>query len=381
MRSFQNNSGLPSYDLLPMTTKVSSIYVPDEGNESAKILLVGEAPGEDEEHERRPFVGRSGQFLERYLGRCGVSRSEVYLANLCHYRPAGNKFTNLLGSDELASGLQALSETIEKVRPNIIIALGNWPNYYLTGNTSEKGGPGTGITSWRGSVVPGVGTHVPSAEGRKVLVTYHPAFVVRAEGFGFHPIFHLDLQKAVKESSNPDLTYPTFDELIDPPNVWDVVREMEQAEWLSVDIETFGNTMACVGFADSERRGLCITVNNQEGFGPAEHLLTSNVKKIFQFGTFDVNYLWKFYGIETANFVFDTYIAAANLMPEFSKGLAFLASIYTPFPFYKEDRKVHKATGDLSTLWRYNLKDCIATYMIAMQQMEELKDLYEGVGR
>jgi uracil-DNA glycosylase family 4 len=342
---------------------ISSTYVPDEGPDDARILFVGEAPGEDETSERRPFVGRSGQFLERYMGRVGLERDSVKLANLCHYQPPNNQFGKLLGSSELLEGLGELDRTIERVNPNIIIALGNWSNYYLTGNTSEKGGPGTGIMSWRGSVVPGVGTHIPSAEGRKIITTFHPTFVVRAEGFGYHPIFRLDLAKAVRHSSTRDIVYPQYHALIDPPNVWDVVKEMEQAEWLSVDIETFGNRMACCGFADSEGRAMCITTNNPEGFTPAQSLLTSKAKKIFQFGTFDVNYLWKYYSIETRNFTFDTYIAASNLMPEFSKGLAFLASIYTDFPYYKEDRKVWKATGDLSTLWQYNLKDCIATYM------------------
>lgn len=355
---------------------IGRIFVPYEGNENAKILLVGEAPGEDEEDQRRPFIGRSGQFLERYLGRCGVRRDEVYLANLCHFRPVGNKFTHLIGSSELESGLADLSNTIERLNPTVIIALGNWPMYYLTGATSEKGGPGTGIMSWRGSVIPGSGAHVPAAEGRKVMVTFHPAFVVRPEGFSFHPIFQHDLQKGVLHSHFPHFDYPVYDELINPPNVWDIVGEMSAADWVSVDIETFGDTMACVGFSDGPSRGMCLTFENPFGWHAAKALLESDVPKIFQFGTFDLDYMHHYYEINTKNFIFDTFIAAANLNPEFKKGLDFLTSIYTPFPFYKEERKIWKRTGSLLTYWQYNIKDCISTYMIAMQQMKELEELY-----
>ena len=76
------------------------------------------------------------------------------------------------------------------------------------------------------------------------------------------------------------------------------------------------------------------------------------------------------------NYTYDTYIGAANLMPEFPRGLDFLTSIYTWFPYYKQERKVWKEEGDLDILWNYNIKDIIATYQIAMAQMVELKELY-----
>lgn len=358
-------------------SKIGSTYVPDEGPENAKILCVGEAPGEDEESEGCPFIGKSGQFLERYLGRAGLSREQVFLANLCHYRPAGNKFELLLGSDKLDEGLNELGETINRINPNIIIALGRWPMYYLTGSTAEKGKAGTGITSWRGSIVPAIDNHIPNIAGRKVGITYHPAFVIRPEGFSNHPLFHFDLVRFAEESITPILNHPIYDSLINPPNVWDVVAEMKKAEWLSIDIETFGDTMACVGFADGPSRGLCITFENHNGWEPAWELLQSDVPKIFQYGIFDVDYIHNYYDVTTKNYIFDTYIAAANLEPEFPKGLDFLTSVYTPFPFYKEERKIWKRTGELTTYWNYNIKDCIVTYIIAMQQMRQLEALYK----
>ena len=357
-------------------SKIGNIRVDHEGPEDARILIVGEAPGADEEREGRPFIGRAGQFLERYLGRAGLQRSDVYLANLCQYRPKGNKFHHLIGSEALAEGLGVLSETIQRIQPNIIFSLGAWPMYYITGNTAQSGKMGTGVHNWRGSVVPAFDDYIPGIAGMKTLITLHPAYIIRPQGFGYHPLFHLDLLRGVKEAKTPEIFEPKYDEYINPPNVWDIVEDMLRSDWLTVDIETFGNSLACIGITDSVSRGLCITFESPFGWEPAIKLLESPARKIFQYGTFDINYLWKFYGIEVNNFAFDTYIAAANLMPEFPRGLDFLASIYTKFPFYKEERKIWKNQGDLTSLWRYNIKDIIATHEIAFHQMRELKELY-----
>ena len=95
-------------------------------------MLIGEAPGEEEEKEGEPFVGKAGTFLTRYLGRAGLERSDVYFGNLCQRRPLFNEFRNVLGSDELTTGLQILQDDIKRIKPNVIIALGNWPMYFLS---------------------------------------------------------------------------------------------------------------------------------------------------------------------------------------------------------------------------------------------------------
>lgn len=351
---------------------ISNIIVPHELREGTKILFVGEAPGEDEEKEGRLFVGKAGQLLERYLGRVGIQRRDASFANLCPRRPQNNQFErHLLNSPELTTGLQELADVINQLKPNIIVALGNWPMFFLTGCQGKE--MGSGISLWRGSIVP---CHFRGLENYKVLVTYHPSFIVRPEGFGNHPIFMQDLKKVKPESLFPEIRDPIYEAYIDPPNMFELGEEMAEAEWLSVDIETFGASLACVGFSDSIDRGMCLTFENPRSFQLAEEILAGPAKKIFQFGAFDINYLADYYKIKTNNYAFDTFIAAANLEPEFKRGLDFLTSVYTNFRFYKEERKIWKETGNLRTLWEYNIKDCIATYIIAMQQMEELELLY-----
>lgn len=124
---------------------ISSIYVPDEGPEDAKILFVGEAPGAVEEAggipgitdklSPRPFHpdAEGGKILTSVLGRNGIQRSDVRFTNLCHYRPRDNKFGYLLNSPQLQAGIKELCGYLQTHRPKVICALGNWPMYFQIG--------------------------------------------------------------------------------------------------------------------------------------------------------------------------------------------------------------------------------------------------------
>lgn len=356
-------------------SKLSKIYVPSEGNQNARILCVGESPGEDEESERRPFIGRAGELLTRYLGRAGVQRSEVFFTNLCKYRPDGDRFTNCLETPELSQGLVELKDEITTVKPNIILALGNWPMYFLTGLKADakNSKPGSGITTWRGSIVP-----CSFDGGQKVAVTFHPAFVIRPNGFGNNPIFLSDVTKAVEGSVSPLFSYPQYESIIDPgPDTLDeILKELARSEYNTIDIETFGPELACFGVCNGVDRGICLTFKKKDrNWKVAQEILKNPAQKVFHYGQFDINYLYHYYGWKTNNYAWDTYIAANNLNPGFPKTLAFLTSFYTRFPYYKEDRKIWKASYDLERLWAYNIKDIIATHTIMLGQKKEIDEL------
>lgn len=362
-------------------SKVGTTYVPSEpaSRGDRKIMVVGEAPGANEEQKLRPFIGDSGDLMIRYFGRHRVFREELHLTNLCKYRPDKNKFEKVLGTQELEEGLEELRQEIIEYQPNVIVAMGNWPLYYLTGHcgsNKNKPVPGAGITNYRGSVLPN--TLVPG--GPKVLATYHPAFIVRPTGFAMHPIFAMDLGRALEQAAFPEIRYPLYESHIDPDQgtLQLLMDEMVESRMVSIDIETFGQTLACVGFTSSEKWGLCLTFENPVAWEVSEYLLQTQTPKMFQFGAFDINWLKYFYQWETRGYGegqgWDTYIASASLMPEFPRGLDFLTSIYTAFPYYKTERKDWKQTGDLKTLWEYNIKDIIATLMIGNAQAKELKE-------
>lgn len=370
-------------------SRISTRKVPAEGPDRCDLMYVGEAPGRHEDTLGRPFVSKrvarqegyhdirsttAGDLLERYNERHGRGRDTYYLTNLCKYRPPNNKFKAVVGSPQLEEGLEELGDEIARVNPNCIVALGGWPLYYLTGQRGKT--PGSGIRRYRGSFLPGTGP----AEGRKVFASYHPAYILRA--WGANPILHYDIGRAISDSAFPDLNYPEYESYIDP--TFDVaqrlVEEAIEAPWTSLDIETFPSRIfSCIGFACSEEWGATFTLRRPDLHGLLQTLWEEQSRKIFQFGTYDVAFMQKFYGWRIGGLYpdgWDTYVAAASLMPEFKRGLDFLASIYTRFPYYKTERKVWKESGNMNDLFEYNIKDVIATYQIAMAQMEEIDELF-----
>lgn len=365
-------------------SKVNTKYIPSHGPVPAKIMVCGEAGGGDEERLGFPLVGRSGKLMSQHFERHGVRRdlsrveegiidSEIFCTNLSKYRPRGNKFAYLLDTDALREGIAELKEEILSVDPNVIVAMGNWPLFFLTGKCGEKNGkpkPGTGIGNYRGSILPSA-----LVKGRKVVATHHPAYITR--NYLWHPIFDIDIKKAVRQSEFPEIRYPLFDVLVDPPNLWELVDEFCASEWLSFDIETFApGEMSCFGVCNSPDRAVVLTFQNPDGFEAARRICESKARKIAQYGTYDCRFLSHFFGWKINNFAFDTYIATAEILPQFPRRLDFLTSIYTDLPYYKEERKRWRRTMDLSLLWQYNAKDVIATWLIAFEQMKDLEALY-----
>lgn len=131
--------------------------VPGEGPDRADILLVGEAPGRDEDREGRPFVGRAGSVLDRGLKEAGIERSEVYITNVVKCRPPGNRRPK---REEVKACLTYLESQIAVVRPKVVILMGNAATKAVLDLE--------GVTNLRGK-----------AFGGLYFVTFHPAAVLR----------------------------------------------------------------------------------------------------------------------------------------------------------------------------------------------------------
>lgn len=133
-----------------------------EGNPSARVMFVGEAPGAKEDQTGRPFVGPAGQLLDRILsGAMGLQRGEVYIANINKCRPPGNRVPQ---PDEVAACLPFLRQQIALVRPEVIVCLGRTAAHNLLGTTEP-------MHALRGRPL--------AYEGVPVVVTWHPAFLLR----------------------------------------------------------------------------------------------------------------------------------------------------------------------------------------------------------
>lgn len=358
---------------------ISPVFVDDEGPLDSKIVFVGEAPGATEEAEGRPFIGESGNLLITCLGRNGVRREDVRLANLCHYRPPNNDFRALIGTSQFVDGITRLENYLKAHRPNVVVALGNWPLYLLTGRQSKKAGEGIGL--WRGSIL---SCNVKGLEGLKVIPTYHPAYVTRDRSV--YPTFDIDIKRAIQDSSFPDLRLPQRKFIIDPHGLEleEIVLRYSNAPKLAVDIETFGNRLACVGFAISRDEATCIVWREDDNQVRVaiERLLTSGAEKIFHFGIFDTTFLSAICGFEVSNYKHDTMVTQHVMWPELPRSLAYLTSVYTREPYYKAEGKASSdgdtkswgAKTDKTRLWMYNCKDCTATYEIHEAQDHELAE-------
>jgi uracil-DNA glycosylase len=135
-----------------------------QGDPSADLMFVGEAPGFHEDRQGQPFVGPSGQLLNRLLEGIGLRRQDVYICNLVKSRPPGNRDPQ---PDEIDACRPWLDAQIRLVDPQVVVTLGNFAAKTLLETT-------TGITRLRGRTYP--------FQGRQLLPTFHPAAALHAQG-------------------------------------------------------------------------------------------------------------------------------------------------------------------------------------------------------
>jgi uracil-DNA glycosylase family 4 len=155
---------LGSYNGCGLKLRATQLVFAD-GNPDAKIMLIGEAPGAEEDRQGKPFVGKSGQLLDRMLAAIGLDRTKVYIANTVPWRPPGNRTPT---PEEMALCLPFLHRQVELVAPRIVMTLGG-PAMQTVFSTSN------GIIKMRGkwSEV-SIGKHQADA-----MPTLHPAYLLR----------------------------------------------------------------------------------------------------------------------------------------------------------------------------------------------------------
>ncbi len=136
------------------------------GDRAAQWMVIGEAPGADEDREGEPFVGRAGQLLNSMLRAVGLKRDQVFIANILKCRPPGNRDPK---PEEVACCLPYLRRQIELVNPRLILCVGRIAAQNLLATD-------TPIGKLRGK------PHVLPDSSRPVVVTYHPAYLLRSPG-------------------------------------------------------------------------------------------------------------------------------------------------------------------------------------------------------
>ncbi len=132
------------------------------GDTDARLMLVGEAPGKNEDLQGEPFVGAAGQLLDELMGEVGLTRSEVYIANVLKCRPPGNRDPR---EDEIDACKGYLREQIRMIHPEVVVTLGNFATKLLVPTQM-------GITRMRGQ-------RIDWWLGATLIPTFHPAAALR----------------------------------------------------------------------------------------------------------------------------------------------------------------------------------------------------------
>ena len=151
--------------------KTASNLVVFDGNEESKLMIIGEAPGKDEDIQGKPFVGRAGILLNKMLSAININREDVYITNVVPYRPPENRAPT---NEEIIEFLPFLQRQIEIIKPSII---------YLLGSTAAKAILSTPISIGK---LRGKWHNYKSINCNNtinVLVSYHPAFLLRSPNF------------------------------------------------------------------------------------------------------------------------------------------------------------------------------------------------------
>lgn len=376
------------------TSSRTKKYVPGEGNPSAQLMIVLEAPGADEDREGRPAVGPTGQFLDKLFQELGVSRSELYITNVVKVRPPGNDLEKLESIGySIEEFLPDLDNEIATVKPNCILALGNLALETLCGKS--------GITKYRGSLL------CSNRQRVKVIPSVHPAGILKFKGSGglayyYRHLLKFDIKRAIQESIDPEYMPPQRNLMICKSYYQlasFIQQNLSQGRFkVAVDIETIKSIPSCIAIAFDKHSAMCIPlIDVQDWFnrhGIGEHDLNMiyvelinlfdhpQVEVIGQNFKFDQDKIESVYGIPVRKVYGDTMFLAHTIHPELPKDLATLTSIYTREPYYKDEgREFNPKRDNIEQLYFYNAKDAIVTFecheaMLRVAEEQDVTDFY-----
>lgn len=336
-----------------------TLIVPPSGNPEARIMVVGEAPGHNEERSLKPLDGPAALEFARMLREAGILWSECFFTNVVRSRPLGDDpkafvaqtkkeiseapkgkfipFRDTLVTKEVIEGVAALQQEISLVKPNIIIALGNLPLMALNGRK--------GVMKHRGSML----YATPPFPKVKVIPTYHPTYILR--DWAARGIAIADLKRAGRYRNGeaypvPEWAFtirPSFNQVCDTLDDLLAVAEIRDL-WVDFDLETKLGHIDCAGISWTSVRGMCIpfmSATNREGYWGLEEenfiiwklrtLLTHpNVKVRGQNLLYDCQYTWRHW-LFIPNVVQDTMISQHVLWAGMKKSLDFQASLYCDY--------------------------------------------------
>ena len=369
------------------------------GPRDARIVIVGEAPGKDEEIRGIPFVGRSGEELDRMLSDAGIAREACFVTNAVKERPDGNKlslwinkkktpeegqvrFRNRWVRPNVQQDVEELHADLRAINPRVIIPLGSSALWAVTSYDS--------VDKWRGSYLR---SDIPGVDG-VVVPTYHPAGVLRKYDWRYITVRDLRRAAAASREGPPSQPRWNFEACSDFAAAERVVRGLlakveatPQGFPVVCDLEIKRKEIVCLGLGWSKVDAACIAFYNYQGRTMTQEETAKiwwmlwelfhhpNCRLVNQNIMFDIQFTFENGGVWPPAW-FDTMLAQHVIFPGEPKALDYLASLYCEYYVYwKDDGKFWDKPIIFEQLWHYNCLDCVYTYEVMEVQIGVLKQL------
>ena len=345
--------------------------VPDAGSLTARILLIGEAPGEREVAQKQPFVGPSGQRLDAWLRGAGLRREQLYITNVIPWRPPANKIA--AAPKEMIQAQSARLRALIERMPDLtlVVPMGNTALRALRIDPPN-------IMNTRG-----IPRALALGHGRavKVVPTIHPAATFRQPALAY--LCQQDWQRIADESRFPEVWTPENRTVIvtqpDDPTLEPYLAEHGPPVAFDIETPNFSGTprrwepeIGCVGFAVSAEEAVVVPTRDERGaltphgFAIVQRVLGTTRPKIAQNGLFDTFWL-RHAGVSVAQWIYDTRWMHHAIAPRLPHNLTTLASLYTRRPYWKheaKDSQGHAYQHNNHALWQYCGIDVATTWEI-----------------
>lgn len=351
--------------------------IPPDGPVDSFIILIGEAPANEEYKQRKPFKGSAGRLLDMILQNAGLQRANLYLTNVSKERAPSNKMEKMapellkLWEDDLIEELNLLPN------PKILVPMGNYALRAITGHSN--------IMNMRGSVLRPLDKIKHDCI---VIPTFHPSMLHYGRNYKLWPLMAFDFTRVKNiAESGFDFEFPKYNFIIRPTfdqvmSILDSLSKMGDT-MMTIDVETPHGLLSCFSIAWSRSEAICLPFFWGTGKNywtvAEEHAIWRRLAEVLpKLSLTNQNVLFDWtimrqHGIWLKIPQFDSMLMHACLYSELPHRLEVITSIYTNVEFYKKDEKEERGSklkaGQEMAHWKYCCYDSIA----ALWSIEELR--------
>lgn len=335
-------------------------YVSGSGPVSAKVVILTDCPGYEENERGRQFQGAWAKEFERIAHDTGIRPDQCWLTSVSKYMipppPFDSKMSFAVRAREagvnIEEQLNDLRIELSAIKPNLVLCLGGVPLWALTGHHK--------IADYRGSIL--------SGWGHKVIATYNPGDLLfqkkGSEVYGYwnRQVIKFDFRRALEQSKYPEIIRPVRNLHVcrNSAELLDFIKRHEHLSFPAIDIEASVDGRCipiCIGIAFTPQEGITVPLWNIDGISniPDSDLASIYILLadfLYRHGIIGQNFGYDRDKIKRLGFIIgwlksDTMLKSFVINPELPKNLAFNTSIYTEEPFYKNEGMYEGSIEDL----------------------------------